>query len=84
MSYLGSPYNLLGLAHVLSNLFSMVVVVSKSGVDIGKRDLREVRDDFFRSLPLHLVPHDDVLDTDPIPGNPRLSTTDTGCDFDMF
>jgi len=52
--------------------------VSKGGVHVGHRQLREAAYDFVRAFPLKLVPLINVLDANARPGNTGLSAEHVG------
>lgn len=60
------------------------MIVRERGVDVGKRNLRELSHDFVRRQPLLLMPNDNILDPNAVPGDSRLAATDSRRRFDML
>ena len=60
----------------------MVVIVSERGVHVGQRKLREIGHDLVRR-PALLGPEDDVLDANPVAGNPSPTAAYAGRDLDV-
>ena len=52
--------------------FAIVVMIGQRRIDVGQRHIVLVCD-FIRGLTKALVPENDILDRDPMAGDPRLS-----------
>jgi len=64
------------------DFLAMVVIIGKRRVHIGQRKLREIGHDLVWRLAL-LGPEHDILDTNPLAGDPGSTAADTGRDLDM-
>ena len=59
--------------HLLLDLFEVIEVVGEGGVDVGKSDRGEMRDDLVGRHALVLMPHHHIEYTDAMAGDARLA-----------
>lgn len=59
--------------HISANFFPMVMVISKCRVDVSKRELRKIMNDFVRAHSHLLMPNNDVLNANAMAGDTSTS-----------
>jgi hypothetical protein len=66
------------------NFFTMIEVLSQCRIYVGQRDSGEHANDFFGTIPAHLVPDDDVHDANAMARDARLAAAHAGCLRDVL
>jgi hypothetical protein len=61
----------------------VIEIVSKRGMHIRQRELRESSHDVVGRLPLHFMPDGNILDSNPVPGHARLAAANARRDLDV-
>jgi hypothetical protein len=69
---------LFSLTDVCINRFPVVMIIGQCGIDVRKGQLGVMGDYFIRRVAKALMPDDDILDPDTVPGNARLAAANPG------